>query len=124
MIDYENVLAEKNQEKRIEIILTDSYGEDEQDIAFCCYLEDYIIFPFKARIRGRKKSDVFTVHRFTSVTPQRIVCKIDLNGTTSLMPLTEIEPTDKKSTNAIVIGDYLTYIGGNKWNREWRRMNF
>lgn len=111
MIDYENVLAEKNREKRIEIVLTDSYGKDEQDIAFCCYLEDHITFPFKAWIRGRKKSDVFTVLQFTSVTPRRVVCEIDLNGTTSLMPLTEIEPIEKKSTNTIVIDDYLTYIG-------------
>lgn len=111
MIDYENVLAEKNREKRIEIVLTDSYGKDEQDIAFCCYLEDYITFPFKARIRGRKKSDVFTVFGFTSITPRRIVCEIDLKGATSRMPLTEIEPIEKKSTNAVVIGDYLTYIG-------------
>ncbi len=110
MIDYENVLAEKDREKRIEIVLTDSYGKEEQDTAFCCYLEDYITFPFKARIRGRKKSDIFTVFRFTSVTPWRIVCEIDLKSTTSLMPLTEIEPIEKKSTNAVVIGDYLTYI--------------
>jgi len=111
MIDYQNVLAEKNREKRIGIVLTDSYGEDEQDIAFCCYLEDYIMFPFKARIRGQKKSDIFTVLKFTSVTPRRIVCEIDLKGTTSRMPITEIEPIDKKSANAVVIGDYLTYIG-------------
>ena len=116
MIDYknvltENVLTEKDREKRIDIVLTDSYGEDEQDIAFCCYLEDYITFPFNARIRGRKKSNIFTVLGFTSVTPRRVVCEIDLKGATSLMPLTEIEPTDKKSTNVLVIGDYLTYIG-------------
>jgi len=111
MIDYENVLAEKNRDKRIEIVLTDSYGRDEQDIAFCCYLEDYITFPFRARIRGRKKTDAFTVLGFTSVTPQRVVCEIDLKGITSRMPLNEIEPIDKHSTNALVIGDYLTYIG-------------
>lgn len=116
MIDYknvltENVLTEKDREKRIDIVLTDSYREDEQDIAFCCYLEDYIAFLFIARIRGNKKSETFTVLRFTSITPHRIVCEIDLKGTTSRMPLTEIEPTDKHSTNALVIGDYLTYIG-------------
>lgn len=111
MVDYENVLTEKNREKRIKLVLTDSYGTDEQDIAFCCYLEDYITFPFKARIRGRKKSDIFTILGFTSVTPRRVVCEIDLNGTTSLMPLSEIEPIEKKSTNTVVIGDYLTYIG-------------
>jgi len=27
------------------------------------------------------------------------------------MLVIEIEPIDKKSTNALVIGDYLTYIG-------------
>jgi len=111
MVDYENVLEEKDREKRIEIILTDSYNEFEQDEAFCCYLEDYIALPFKARIRGDKKSEVFTVLGFTSITPQRIVCEIDMKGTTSRMPLTEIEPTDKQSTNALVISDYLTYIG-------------
>jgi len=112
MIDYENVLAEKNREKRIEIVLTDSYGEDEQDIAFCCYLEDYITFPFKAQIRERKKSDIFTVLGFTSVTPRRVVCEIDLKGITSLMPLTEIEPIEKNSSNHMVIDDYLKFIEG------------
>lgn len=111
MVGYENVLEEKNRKKRIEIILTDSYDEYEQDEAFCCYLEDYLTFPFKARIRGEKKSEPFTVLRFTSVTPHRVVCKIDLKGTTSRMPLTEIEPIDTHSTNTLVIGDYLTYIG-------------
>lgn len=111
MKEYENILKQKNQQKRIEIVLTDSYNDDEADNAFCCYLEEYISFPFKARIRGRKKSAIFTVLKFTSVTPHRVVCEIDIYGVKSRMPLTEIEPLEKRSPNEIVISDYLEFIG-------------
>ena len=110
MTEYENVLAEKDQEKRINIVLTDAYDEYEQQIAFCCYLEDHITFPFKARIRDIKDSETFTVLGFTSVTPHRVVCEIDLKGTPSRMPLSEIEPIDKNSSNHMVIDDYLKFI--------------
>lgn len=110
MNDYENVLKEKNQEKRIDIVLTDAYG-DEQEEAFCCYLGDYVSFPFKARIRGESNSKIFKVLRFTSITPNRVVCEINIDGTISRMPLTEIEPIEKDSPNEIVISDYLKFIG-------------
>ena len=110
MTEYEDVLTEKDQEKRIDIVLTDAYDEYEQQIAFCCYVEDYITFPFKARIRDDKNSEIFTVLGFTSVTPHRVVCEIDLKGTISRMPLTEIEPIEKNSSNYIVIDDYLKFI--------------
>ena len=112
MTEYENVLAEKDQEKRIDIVLTDAYDEDERQIAFCCYLEDHITFPFKARIRDDKDSETFTVLGFISVTPHRVVCEIDLKGTLSRMPLSEIEPIDKNSSNHMVIDDYLKFIEG------------
>lgn len=111
MDDFENVLKQKNRQKRIDIVLTDAYGDYEQDEAFCCYLEEYISFPFKAKIRGRKKSVVFTVLKFTSVTPHRIVCEVDINGVKSRMPLTEIEPLEKRSPNEMVISDFLEFIG-------------
>jgi len=111
MIEYENILSELNGEKRIEIILIDAYGEDEQQIAFCCYLEDYLSFPFKARIRNQKNSVCFSVLGFTSVVPHRVVCNIDLNGTSSRMPITEIEPVDEQSINTMVIDDYICFLG-------------
>jgi len=110
MTEYEDVLTEKDQEKRIDIVLTDAYDEYEQQLAFCCYVEDYITFPFKARIRDDKNSEIFTVLGFTSVTPHRVVCEINLKGTISRMPLTEIEPIEKNSSNYIVIDDYLKFI--------------
>ena len=112
MAEYEDVLTEKDPEKRIEIVLTDAYDEYEQQIAFCCYLEDYITFPFKARIRDDKNSEIFTVLGFTSVTPHRVVCEIDLKGIISRMPLSEIEPIEKNSSNYIVIDDYLKFVEG------------
>ena len=112
MAEYENILTEKDQEKRVEIVLTDAYDEYEQQIAFCCYLGDHIIFPFKARIRDNKDSTMFTALGFTSVTPHRVVCEIDLKGTISRMPLTEIEPVEKHSSNYFVIDDYLKFIEG------------
>jgi len=111
MTEYEDVLKEKDQEKRIEIILMDTYEEIEQQEAFCCYLSDYISFPFKARIRGEKKSEIFTVLGFTSVEPHRVVCKIEIGDKKSRMPLTEIEPIKKDSPNNIVIEDYLKFLG-------------
>ena len=111
MNEYENVLKEKEQEKRIDIVLTDAYGEDEQQMAFCCYLEDYAHFPFKAKIRGENNSKIFKVLRFTSITPHRVVCEVDIAGTKSRMPITEIEPIDEDSPNEIVISDYLKFIG-------------
>jgi len=112
MTKYENVLAEKDQEKRIDIVLTDAYDEYEQQIAFCCYLEDHITFPFNARIRDDKDSEIFTVLGFTSVTPHRVVCEIDLKSTLSRIPISEIEPIDKNSSNYMVIDDYLKFIEG------------
>ena len=110
MVEYEDVLSEKDQEKRIDIVLTDAYGEYEQQIAFCCYLEDYLSFPFKAKIREDTDSEIFTVLSFTSVTPHRVVCEIDLKGTLSRMPLSEIEPLGKNSSNSTVIDDYLHFL--------------
>ena len=110
MTEYENVLAKKDQEKRIDIVLTDAYDEDERQIAFCCYLEDHITFPFNARIRDDKDSETFTVLGFTSLTPHRVVCEIDLKGTLSRMPLSEIEPLEKNSSNSTVINDYLHFL--------------
>ena len=111
MEDYKDVLKEKYQEKRIEIVLTDAYGEDEQQEAFCCYLADHTSFPFKAKIRGESDSKIFTVLRFTSITPHRVVCEVDIDGTKSRMPITEIESIEKDSPNEIVISDYLKFIG-------------
>ena len=110
MLDYENVLNEKDQEKRIEIVLIDAYSEYEQHVAFCCYREDYISFPFKARFREEKYSEVFTVLGFTSVEPYRVILKIDINGSKARTPLTEIVPIDKDSTNYVVINDYLRFL--------------
>lgn len=110
MVDYENVLSESDREKRIEIILIDAYGEDEQDIAFCCYLEDYLSFPFEARIRNLSSSASFIVLGFSSVVPHLIVCDINLNETKSKMPITEIEPVDKHSSNNMIIDDYLHFL--------------
>jgi len=111
MLDYENVLEENDQKRRIEIVLTDAYGEHEQQEAFCCYLEDHVSFPFKAILRDEKKPEIFTVLRFRSMNHYCIVCEVDINGTRSRVPLTEIVPVERDSTNYIVIGDYLHYMG-------------
>ena len=111
MDEYDNVLKEKDQEKRIEMVLTDAYGEDEQEEAFCCYLGDHISFPFKAKIRGESDSKIFMVLRFTSITPHRAVCEIDIDGIKSRIPITEIEPMEEDSPNETVISDYLKFIG-------------
>ncbi|MFT4304693.1 MAG: calcium-binding protein [Candidatus Woesearchaeota archaeon] len=113
MIEYNEILKEKNREKRIEIVLTDAYGDDEQNEAICCYLSDYMVFPFDAKIRDDKNSEIFRVLRFTSITPNQIVCEINLNGRITRISLTEIEPIDKKSTNNLIIEDYLYFIDGN-----------
>ncbi|OGJ22061.1 hypothetical protein A3K73_08620 [Candidatus Pacearchaeota archaeon RBG_13_36_9] len=111
MDEQEDILAEADQEKRIEMVLTDAYGEDEMQEAFCCYLGDYIKFPFEAKIKSEENSRKFTVLRFTSITPHRVVCEIEYGeGIKSRMPLTEIEPIDKDSSNNIVINDYLKFI--------------
>ena len=110
MVEYENVMKEKNQDKRIDIILTDAYDEHEQQSAICCYLEEYIKFPFKAKMRGEKNSKEFTVLRFTSISPHRVVCKVDVDGIKIRVPLTEIEPLDNKSSNTTVISDFLKLI--------------
>ena len=51
------------------------------------------------------------VLRFTSITPHRAVCEIDIDGIKSRIPITEIEPIEKDSPNEIVIRDYLKFIG-------------
>ena len=111
MVDHDNVLDERDRWRRIEMVLADAYGEDEQQTAFCCYLEDHVSFPFMARIRGEEGPGVMTVLGFTSVRPHRVVCRIDLNGSESRMPLTEIEPIVKDGVNSIVIGDFLELLG-------------
>lgn len=110
-IEYENVLEEKDQEKRMEIILIDAYGEDEQQEAFCCYVEDHISFPFEAKMCGGKGSN-FTVLGFASLRPNRISCEINIGGAKSRMPLDDIMPVDKESANYIVISDYVKFIEG------------
>ena len=93
------------------MVLTDAYGEYEQQTALCCYLEDHMSFPFRARIRDVDDPEVLTVLGFTSVRPHRVVCRVDLNGSETRMPLTEIEPIKEDSANSIVIGDYLEFLG-------------
>jgi hypothetical protein len=111
MVEYENVLDEKDRMRRIEIVLTDVYDEDERQHAFCCYIEDYMSFPFRARIRDEEGPGEITVLGFTSVRPHRVVCRTDINGFEARMPLTEIEPIEEDSVNSIVIGDYLEFLG-------------
>ena len=108
---YDDILNEKDQNKRIDLILTDAHDEYEQQEAFCCFIVDNISFPFEARIRNEKRSELFTVLEFTSVEPHRVVCKIDLKGFKSRMPFTEIDPIENESVNSIVIKDYLKFIG-------------
>jgi hypothetical protein len=111
MKDYEDVLDETDRRRRIEIVLTDAYGEDERQAAFCCYLEDHMSFPFRARMRDGEGSGVVTGLGFTTVRPHRFVCRVDLDGAETRMPLTEIEPVEGDSVNSIVIGDYLEFLG-------------
>jgi len=71
----------------------------------------YIKFPFEAKIKNEKNSKNFKVLRFTSIVSHRVVCEIEFEeGIRSRMPLTEIEPLDKKSSNNTVINDYLKFI--------------
>ena len=58
-----------------------------------------------------KKSEIFTVLGFTSVEPHRVVCKIEIGGKKSRMPLTEIKPIKKDCSNNMVIEDYLKFLG-------------
>ena len=107
----ENILNERNRTNRIELVLTDAYDEDEQDEAFCCYLGDYIKFPFMAKFRGTKNSEIFKVLKFTSLTPHRVICESKFCGKLIRTSLSEIEPISKNSDNSTIIEDYLSYIG-------------
>lgn len=111
MAGFENVLEERNQQKRIEIVLTDAYGEYEQMEAFLCYLDEYLSFPFQATIKNEPISVEFTVLGFTSLEPNRVVCKIKINGVISRTPLTEIEPIEQTNHNFLIISDYLVFLG-------------
>jgi len=111
MLDYERVLEEKDQKRRIDIVLTDAYGEYEQHEAFCCYLEEYISFPFKAVLRDEKDPEIFTVLGFRPMRSHYIVFEIKIKGVRSRIPITEITPIEKDTVNSIVIEDYLRYAG-------------
>ena len=110
-ITFENILDEPNRDKRIEIVLVDTYDEGEQRAAFCVYLEDNIEFPFKAKLRNTKKSEVFTVTRFSRLDPDiGIVCDVKIDGKSLKVPITEIEPIDNRK-NDMIIKDYLKWLG-------------
>ena len=48
---YDEIKDQKTREERYESATTDCYGEDELLAAICMYAEEYLKFPFKAKIK-------------------------------------------------------------------------
>lgn len=101
-----------DQRERIAEVLVDTYGEDEQLVAFQTYLTDVLQFPFKATWRDPDEKGHAEQVRVLGVEDanlrQGVLLKVQRIRTRKerRVEAGQIWPQDEKSVNAQVLGDY------------------
>ena len=109
---YDELKDLKTREERYESATTDCYGEDELLSGICMYAEEYLEFPFKARIKDCRD----TIFEITGLASDcnintRVLCFAKAESIKTKVPLSEIIPVNPSERNKMIIEDY----------REWNK---
>jgi hypothetical protein len=120
-LDWERIGEEPDRERRLESILADAYGSDEELWALYTYWEEFAEFPFESVPRSDVLSvdddgvdtmpdpPTFEVVKVTDATPSRgVLCQIMRGDKVRQMAISELVPLD--THNRRIWGDYMAWF--------------
>jgi len=109
---YDELKDLETREERYEEATVDCYGEEEELTAICMYAEEYIEFPFNAKIKDCGDT-IFEIPELASNCDinTRVLCFAEAEGIKTKVPLSEIIPVNPSGRNKMIIEDY----------REWNK---
>jgi hypothetical protein len=99
---------DESREHRIEFeIIVDAYGEEEQALGWYNYLEDRLIFPFRARCISERRNSPLRVGEVVEVTGMApdddcmhdMFVEVRWQGRTFGAPLSQLEGTSLEGTS-------------------------
>ena len=112
MIDIEDIPNLPDRDERIQEITVDCYGQVEELAAFEVYLNDALVFPFKATWRDPDETDhaePVTIEGVADVDDRRgILLAARRRGKVRRIPADQVWA--KTSPNAIVLDDYRYWV--------------
>jgi calcium binding protein len=119
-LDWDRIAAEPDRERRLESILTDAYGENEQLWAFYSYWEENAEFPFEAVPRSEVLSvdddgidtmpdpEALEVVKVSDASETRgVLCQVMRGDKVRQMPISDLVPLDPH--NRRIWGDYVAW---------------
>jgi hypothetical protein len=119
-LDWDRIAAEPDRERRLDSILADAYGENEQLWAFYTYWEEHAEFPFEAVARGEVLSvdddgidtmpdaETLEVVKVSDATETRgVLCQVMRGDKVRQMPISDLVPLDPH--NRRIWGDYVAW---------------
>jgi hypothetical protein len=122
-LDWERIGEEPDRERRLESILVDAYGADEELWALYTYWEEFAEFPFEAVPRAEVLSvdddgidtmpdpQTYEVVKVTDATLSRgVLCQIMRGEKVRQMAISELVPMD--THNRRIWGDYMVWFDG------------
>ena len=120
-LDWERIAAEPDRERRVEIVLADTFGENEQAWAFYTYWEEHAELPFNAVPRSQVLSvddegvdtmvdpEPFEVVQISDASETRgVLCQVMSGEKVRQMPISELVPLD--AHNRRIWGDYIAWF--------------
>ncbi|MBC8496977.1 MAG: hypothetical protein H8D37_04880 [Chloroflexi bacterium] len=114
MYDIEDIPQIPDQEKRIEEVIVDCYGQAEELVAFEVYFTDAMQFPFFAEWRDPDEdrlAEPITVLGVANVDERRGVLLRVCRGDKERRLLAEqVNASHETSANAIVLNDYRHWV--------------
>ncbi|ODS35812.1 MAG: hypothetical protein A7316_03275 [Candidatus Altiarchaeales archaeon WOR_SM1_86-2] len=104
---YDELKNLKTRKERYESATIDCYGQEEQLTAICMYAEEYLKFPFKAKIKDCRDA-LFEITGLASNCDVniRVLCFAEANDIKTKVPLSEIIPVNPSERNKMIIEDY------------------
>ena len=107
---YDEIKNLKTRKERYELTIVDCHDEEELLTAICMYAEEYLKFPFNAKIKDCGD----TVFEITGLASNcdvntRVLCFAEANNIKTKVPLSEIIPVDPSERNKMIIDDYLEW---------------
>ena len=104
---YDELKDLKTRKERYEEATIDCYNEEEVLTAICMYAEEYLEFPFKAKIKDCGD----TIFEITGLASNcdintRVLCFAEANNIKTKVPLSEIIPLNPSERNKRIIEDY------------------
>ena len=105
---YDEIKDQKTREERYESATIDCYGEDELLSGICMYAEEYLKFPFNAKIKdcGDTIFEITVASHQTAMLIQESSRFAEAEGIKTKVPLSEIIPVNPSERNKMIIEDY------------------